>query len=365
MRDYVCDAIASAAPLVSLVHTIAHEWAAPYQRKGKVLDEQAARRSLCAYDGSPCPLFEHPLALLSGFAAHLGAESPLAVMTAGNDAQSAGVARLVSRLREQPKSFRFVSPPAHADVLLLSMTHAKIVTSAKTARAARALATLKPALVLLVAEEAVPASSWATAITAFSLGARQNESSFLFPPAGSPTAGGGGGGGAPSVPSGSRGRRRRHEPPPPALYTAAILWPPGRCSAPLYDLRRPTGWSTAAELSAVTSAVAAGYSFSEWYACATLEVLQPLVRNLFRLPRRKGKSVWATCMRVDSPCYWFTGVHRRGEHFITQVKSICACACTEGICTEGRALHHAGEEHMCMCMYGGHMYGGASTSSRR
>ena len=73
------------------------------------------------------------------------------------------------------------------------------------------------------------------------------------------------------------------------------------------------------------------------------QVLRPMVRTLFRLPRRKGKSVWATCMRDHSPCFWFTGEHYRGEHFVTQVPPPCCDAtprdrresgCVAGDCSE-------------------------------
>ena len=100
------------------------------------------------------------------------------------------------------------------------------------------------------------------------------------------------------------------------------------CEPPLWDLRRSVGEVTAKEAAAAAAAVARGVPYSEWFVCATLEVLRPLVRNLFRLPRRKGKSVWSTCVRAASPCFWFIGLHTRGEHFVTQVLSSPGSICS-------------------------------------
>jgi len=119
-------------------------------------------------------------------------------------------------------------------------------------------------------------------------------------------------------------RRSRSRHIPEALHRVALLWrraPGDPCVPPLWDLSRSETHATPAEAAAAATAVSSGIPYSEWFLCATLEILRPLVRNLFRLPRRKGKSVWATCVRDGSPCFWFTGRHMRGEHFVTQVLS--------------------------------------------
>ena len=182
-----------------------------------------------------------------------------------------------------------------------------------------------PTLVILVADQALPANLWPSAVSRVSSALDGGDSvaastSFLFPDLGeedgpaSPSA---------AVASGAASKRKAKKEVPRQLHRAAAIWRvPRHCAArPMWDLTRPALHATLPEAAAAASALAAGIPFSEWFSCRTLEALRPAVRNLFRLPRRKGKSVWATCMRASSPCFWFTGEHFRGEHFVTQVLS--------------------------------------------
>ena len=80
-----------AADLVSLLHTIAHEWSVPNQRKGRPVDIGLGRALLCDFEGSPCPLLSGPRPLLAA----IGSRWPLHIRTPSAPATSA-IARLAA-----------------------------------------------------------------------------------------------------------------------------------------------------------------------------------------------------------------------------------------------------------------------------
>ena len=296
---FSCDVLSSSAPLVQILHDISFEWSQAYQRKGKPVVRATARAALCSFDGSPCPIFARPIALLAGYLAHNGV---LRFHTVG-EATSTAVRDLSTRL----VAMGAVADAANYDVLLLPV-------GTSPPRCA-------PQLVVVLSDAPLPSPRWqSSAHDAYACAGFGNASSFFFPNDSDDTAAE-----AIAAAGSKRSRRARRSSNPPATHTAAVFWRAGGCTPPVYDLARPlaagSGSLTAAEAASAARAVASGIPFSEWFACSTLEVLRPLARNLFRLPRRFGKSVWHTCMRERSPCFWFTGAHARGEHFVTQVLS--------------------------------------------
>ena len=294
---FACEVLHAAAPLVRVLHGIAHEWSVPKQRKGRPIDAAVARAALCDFEGSPCPLFARPRALLAALAAQMAA-SPQARSGLRFDAVGTSVA--IERLSAVLIAAGAKRSSEQPDVLLLPP-------------GAEPPPNAKPLLVLVLSEADAPAPQWhadlSKLVSHLSAG-YDNASTFLFPSTSS----------AAVVDSGSRSRRKVRV-NPPAVHASAVVWRSSGCTTPLYDLTRPVGEVIAAEAASARRAVASGVPFSEWFACGTLEALRPVARNLFRLPRRKGKSVWHTCMRPGSPCFWFTGEHSRGEHFVTQVLS--------------------------------------------
>ena len=291
-----------AADLVSLLHTIAHEWSVPNQRKGRPVDIGLGRALLCDFEGSPCPLLSGPRPLLAA----IGSRWPLHIRTPSAPATSA-IARLAADVANDSataskSSSSSSSSSAAVDVLLLPVGASPSTDN-------------PPQLLIVLSEAAMTPAEWDLALSAVpadfngsSSGAR-----FLFPDH--------------SINSSDETGTAARAPPP--LHRAAVLWRATvACEPPLWDLRRSVGEVTAKEAAAAAAAVARGVPYSEWFVCATLEVLRPLVRNLFRLPRRKGKSVWSTCVRAASPCFWFIGLHTRGEHFVTQVLSSPGSICS-------------------------------------
>ena len=302
-----------AADLVSLLHTIAHEWSVPNQRKGRPVDIGLGRALLCDFEGSPCPLLSGPRPLLAA----IGSRWPLHIRTPSAPATSA-IARLAADVANDSATASkssSSSSSAAVDVLLLPVG---APPSTET----------PPQLLIVLSEAAMTPAEWDLALSAVPAGFNGSSSGarFLFPDhsinSSDET------GTAASAP-GMRARRSRSRAVPPPLHRAAVLWRATViCEPPLWDLRRSVGEVTAKEAAAAAAAVARGVPYSEWFVCATLEVLRPLVRNLFRLPRRKGKSVWSTCVRAASPCFWFIGLHTRGEHFVTQVLSSPGSICS-------------------------------------
>ena len=296
--SFTCDVLHAAAPLIRTIHDLAHEWSLPRQRKGKPIDAAVSRGFLCNYDGSPCPLFASPEALLAGFAALLKQSASRALTFHAADA-SATIAGLAASLTASGAQ-RSSTP----DALLLPLVLAPLYSG------------VAPPVIIIVSGTPLSAAQWRTQLVTLASrlgnGYNGNTSAFLFPQASTP----------PEPAAATRGRRVKKLPNPPAMHTSAVLWRTSAdCTLPLYDLSRPLGSPTASEVASARGSVGANLPYSEWFTCRTLEVLRPLVRNLFRLPRRKGKSVWHTCMRPSSPCFWFTGAHHRGEHFVTQVLS--------------------------------------------
>jgi hypothetical protein len=295
-----------AADLVSLLHTIAHEWSVPNQRKGRPVDIGLGRALLCDFEGSPCPLLSGPRPLLAA----IGSRWPLHIRTPSASVTSA-IARLAADVANDSATASkssSSSSSAAVDVLLLPVG---APPSTET----------PPQLLIVLSEAAMTPAEWDLALSAVPAGFNGSSSGarFLFPDhsinSSDET------GTAASAP-GMRARRSRSRAVPPPLHRAAVLWRATViCEPPLWDLRRSVGEVTAKEAAAAAAAVARGVPYSEWFVCATLEVLRPLVRTLFRLPRRKGKSIWSTCVRAASPCFWFIGLHTRGEHFVTQVLS--------------------------------------------
>ena len=316
--DFVC-ALRDAAPLVRLLHTITSEWSAPRQRKGKPIAAATARALLCDFEGSPCPLFEGPIPFLVGFAAHqqnLAIKRPLAV----HASTGANMHRILSTAINVSNGGNIIHT-SHENVDVLLLPAGASLPPRVNARVILVLATESTAA---PPQPSLTAEQWSGHIAALST-PRANASYFLLPhdaAAASTLSAGNRAAAAAAKP-----RRGGRAPSPPATHAAALIWQSTSCPPlPLWDLGRPVRFATPAEAASAASAVSAGFPYSEWFACATIEVLRPLVRSLFRLPRRKGKSVWATCFgrevaRVDSPCYWFSGMHMRGEHFVTQVLS--------------------------------------------
>ena len=150
------------------MHTIAHEWAAPYQRKGKPLDAAASRASLCDFEGSSCALFASPPAMVAGL---LAATPRLAIRTA--EIPSAACQRMWSKMPSTAE--------ADEHVLLLPFNRT-LPSSPKVA----------PTLVILVADQALPANLWPSAVSRVSSALDGGDSvaastSFLFPDLGEGT----------------------------------------------------------------------------------------------------------------------------------------------------------------------------------
>ena len=302
-RELACT-LQEAASFIGIVHEIAHEWSASYQRKGRPIDAAAGRAALCEFDGSPCPLFSTPRALLAG----VGSKRPVQLAGLAQQPSSPTTARLASVVASDSANASATAGTPIA-VLLLPVDTVPVT-----------LVGITPQLVVVQSDEALPPSRWTAALESLAArlpaGFNGTTSRFLFPEP-SPSSG------AADGSTSAKYVRPRSRLVPPPLHRAAVLWrQPSACgSPPLWDLTRPIDEASTSEAMAAAAAVASGIPYSEWFACATIEVLRPLVRNLFRLPRRKGKSVWATCVRPASPCFWFTGEHMRGEHFVTQVLS--------------------------------------------
>ena len=318
-QDFAC-ALRDAAPIATLLHTLALEWSAPRQRKGRPVPADAAREVLCDFEGTPCPLFDSPVAFLAGFAAHTHGSvgRALRVRVAHESPAAQRVLSMAINITASgPAVVQQVSEATDVDVLLLQ-AGSPPPSSAERSRVSIVVAA-SPSQPLSQQQwnAQLPSLSAAAGVAA----AGSSSSSFMFP------ADDAGAGASRHALSPSSSRRGRPPPNPPALHPAVMLWGTAACGPPpLYDLRRPPGLATPAEASSAAAALAAGATYTEWFTCASLEVLRPVVRNLFRLPRRKGKSVWATCFgreapREHSPCFWFSGAHFRGEHFVTQVLS--------------------------------------------
>ena len=71
LNAFTCEILQPAALLTRFLHTIAHEWSVPHQRKGKQLVFSAARDALCAFEGSPCPLLANQGNLLAALSSSL------------------------------------------------------------------------------------------------------------------------------------------------------------------------------------------------------------------------------------------------------------------------------------------------------
>ena len=339
---FACDALHAAAPLARQLHEVALEWSAT--RKGRPLSAWDALEALCTDGpGSPCPLFTSAQSLVRQLGAHMREEAePPRVVALGSTPLQLGLVQWLVQTHGWRATVLGGSPSANVSTTALDEA---------------AVARLREApLLLLLDASAGPRSYWARAIAATRPWvALTNESgggigladsgllqrgrlryeSYRAPYASTRH-------GAPPIADERAARRRIHRapgrrlrvrrrggarsklaaaaaaapPPPPGLTTMWRL--ADGCGLPLWDLRRPEGLALPAEAVAAAAAARSGVPYSEWFACATLEPLRPLARTLFTLPRRRGKSIWDTCVRPQSPCLWYMGTHAEGEGFVTQ-----------------------------------------------
>ena len=353
---FACDALHAAAPLARQLHEVALEWSAT--RKGRPLSAWEALEALCTDGpGSPCPLFTSAQSLVRRLGAHMLEETePPRVVALGSTPLQLELVQWLVQTHGWKATVLVEHGRAHGS------PSANVST---TALDEAAVAGLRDAtLLLLLDASAGPRSHWARAIAATrpwvalaneSSGGSLAESGLLrrggpryesyrapyastprqtLPIADEPAAR------RRIHPLGRRLRARRRggarsklaaaaaaaaaaPPPPPGLTT---MWRLAEgCGLPLWDLRRPEGLALPAEAAAAAAAARSGVPYSEWFACATLEPLRPLARTLFTLPRRRGRSIWGTCVRAHSPCLWYMGTHADGEGFVTQA---CQAKCT-------------------------------------
>ena len=341
---FACDALHASAPLARQLHEVALEWSAT--RKGRRLAAWDALEALCTDGpGSPCPLFTSAQTLVRQLGAHMRDESePPRVVALGSTPLQLELFRWLVQTHGWRATVLGGPPSPNVSALVLDEA---------------AVAGLREApLLLLLDSSAGPRSYWARAIAATRPWvALTNESgggsladsgllrrgglryeSYRAPYASTQH------GALPTVEE-RAARRRAHRapgrrrlrarwrggarsklaaaapPPPPGLTT---MWRLAEgCGLPLWDLRRQPGLALPAEAAAAAAAARSGVPYSEWFACATLEPLRPLARTLFTLPRRRGKSIWDTCVRPHSPCLWYMGTHAEGEGFITQALAKC------------------------------------------
>ena len=293
--EYICAARA-VAPLVAHLNSVAYDWAV--WNKKPALTETEARRRLCDVPSSPCSLLNDPLASIRGrHATALGSSAPLA----------AAIIRLMQA------GWTISRDDAASTKVLLVDRLDRIPTS------------LRPSLVLLLPD--MPAGgALASAFANASL--PSFDDAFLLPPEEAPT---------PPPPPPPVGRRRRMRSAGGACHVrgvgrvrcrtfggALLLRRAERCALPpLYDLEtRRHEVASAAEALAARDAMRRGVSFSEWFACNTLEPLKHIGRQLFVASRRARRSVWRSCVlpHIDfahgSPCQWFMGNHTNHENFV-------------------------------------------------
>lgn len=330
--DFAC-ALRDAHGIVSLLHTLADEWSAPRQRKGRPVPAETARTVLCDFEGTPCPLFGSPVGFLAGYAAYTRGRfgRPLQVSVAHSTASPSLQHLLATAINVTGRASvsQHFADPAEADVVLLQ-AGAPLPQSVERWRVTLVLAS-SPSRPLSPSQWRAQLPSQLSLISPGAAASvhffPQTDSDPQTDGAVPGTAGGQRASTSKSSSSTGGGRRGRPSSNPDALHSALMVWRTETCGPlPLYDLRRPPDFATPAEAHSAAAAVESGVGHPEWFTCASLEVLRPVVRNLFRLPRRKGKSVWATCFgreapRLHSPCFWFSGQHFRGEHFVTQVLS--------------------------------------------
>ena len=265
MAEALACAIHSAAPLVAHLREAGKLWA--LTTKGKPVTNEAAITTLCDFQGSPCPLFSSPRRLLAAMGPSVAGAPAIRIASIGARPAHARLLHTASRLgwvTTEPDG------AGRVDVLLLRADDATIDWRGR-------LEALRPALAIL---------THARARAAVDAGVRW--SSFRF------------------------------------RTGATLVWDPAACDAPLWDISRPADLLLAAEARAAAAALAAGLSYAEWFGCRTLEPLQHMVRSLFVGSRKMGKSVWTTCFRNRSACFWFTGRHAHvpeHEPFSQQVLS--------------------------------------------
>ena len=170
--SFTCDVLHAAAPLIRTIHDLAHEWSLPRQRKGKPIDAAVSRGFLCNYDGSPCPLFASPEALLAGFAALLKQSASRALTFHAADA-SATIAGLAASLTASGAQ-RSSTP----DALLLPLVLAPLYSG------------VAPPVIIIVSGTPLSAAQWRTQLVTLASrlgnGYNGNTSAFLFPQASTP-----------------------------------------------------------------------------------------------------------------------------------------------------------------------------------
>lgn len=327
-QAWVCDSLNAAAPLARHLFDVALEWTNPRPRKGAQLAPEAARSAACNFAGSPCGLFENATATLDALGAALRPRRlPLAHAIGSMPEQRERW--LLSQGWNLTKGLR---PRVAADVLLLHRSEPSMISPDWLREP---LESLRPAVALAFVPDELSASDFGGDALLEML-ERDGWAHFFLPgPAYERSAAvavaeaAAQAKSAAKAASKAQGRRQRRTRSKgaflgPPKHAALLVWRARGCTPPLYSLSRPAGYATAVEAAAVAAALARGTSFSEWFLCGTIEPLRPLIRHLFVRPRSKGKSVWAACfegpgrapLTTPSPCFWLSGEHVRGEHFV-------------------------------------------------
>ena len=229
-------ALHSAAPLVRLLHEIAHEWSEPHQRKGRPIVAEVGRRALCDFEKSPCALFASPRALLHGLGAvmRLVPHSNMSGSVLFDDVETAAAAN---------------SPTAERlDVLVTSLEEAGASVESR-----QAACTFDACIVFVLAPRGpLPPTSWEHALDLVrnSLQPASNASSsavgqFLFaePSAAAKAPTSSVASAAAVAAEGSalarRARRSRVRAPSLPVHSAAVVWRvPKGCTTPMWDLSR-------------------------------------------------------------------------------------------------------------------------------
>lgn len=378
MAGFACDALQAALPLAKQMQAIAHEWSVT--RKGRWVPEWEAHAALCGSPSSPCTLFAHTRTLLSRLAEYMqmGTSVP-SVVAIGSEPSQFQTSQLATWLAQTYGwNATVLNTRPHGGSTPRQVTSVKVYTQRIDAAS---VARLQDSTLLLLLDSDETHSWWPAVIEAVrpwviifneTSHSAQNLSrllrersgmtyeSYQAPYALSELADGRSGrrhsrraqaSGRQLRPQSrrSRAKARQDEKGPPVGPTTMWRLPEG-CTPPLWDLRRPENLALPAEIASAAAAMRAGVPYSEWFVCHTLEQLRPLARLLFTLPRRLEKSVWHTCVREGSPCFWvccgsrtpasrlvestqllcltcgrccgqYTGSHSEGEHFVTQVLS--------------------------------------------
>lgn len=255
--DFAC-ALNAAAPLVQNLFEIAFEWA--HTRKGAPVSLAKARAWICDFEDSPCGLFRSATELRAALRAH--SNSALAEFARPNST-------------------------AELDQLLAS----------------------RPTVAVLRSPRALTAEEWGLQRLL------PGEHMLIAPQEAGPTDG------KKARPCKKCQYAKLVTVLPPPVATEAVVWRAAGCEPPLWSLERSVPTSSAWLPPAAAAALRAGTPFSEFFACGTLEPLRHLARQLLAGTRRRGRSVWQSCFRPNSPCLWFCGNHSDGEHFLHQVLS--------------------------------------------